>query len=253
MKTTGVLAAFAAVTLTACGGGNSSSGDSGGTQAAPTSGGIWIGTDSATGMQITALIDETGDVVAIRSDAAQFIGTLSMSGGALSGNLDGITQFGSAFPDGSIHGTGSLSGTVVPHSSITATIHFTTDRGEATVSNVSLSFQSLYLQTPSLPALAGNYTDAQGDTISINSDGTVTAQAPLIGCVVNGDVLKIRADINLWQEQIDYANCTGSDAPLNGLELVGFAMFDPSKGSALVGMHDSSGHHYGIVLQLRKQ
>ena len=42
--------------------------------------GIWSGTDSAGGLQLTGLINANGQADFIRSDGVQFIGTASVSG-----------------------------------------------------------------------------------------------------------------------------------------------------------------------------
>jgi hypothetical protein len=251
VKTIATLAAISTL-LAGCGG---SGGSGGGTIAPPAAaaspGGIWTGTDSGTGMQVTALIAESGEMDVIRSDRAQFFGTISISGNSISATIEGDTAFGTAFPDGSIHGTGKVTGTLAEHSSIQATVAFTTDGGESTSSSVTLAFQSSYMTVPNIANLAGTYTDSNtGAVITINSGGTIFAQDPTSGCVVNGNIHVVDAAHSLYAPLADYASCTASAAPLNGLEFDGLATFSGS--TALVGIHDKSGKHYGLVFSLSK-
>lgn len=251
IKTIATLAAISTL-LAGCGG---SGGSGGGTitppVAAASPGGIWTGTDSGTGLQVTALIEESGEMDVIRSDRAQFFGTLAVSGTSISATIDGDAAFGTAFPDGSIHGTGKVTGTLAQHSSIQATVTFTTDSGESTSSSVTLAFQSSYLTTPNVANLAGTYTDSvTGAAITIDSGGAIFAQDPVSGCVVNGNVHSVDGAHSLYAPLADYANCVGTATPLNGLEFDGLATFNGS--TALVGVHDKSGKHYGLVFSLSK-
>jgi hypothetical protein len=103
--------------LAACGGG-----DGGGSLVTTVSqGGIWSGTDSATGLQVKGIVDESGQFHFIRSDLAQFVGTASTTGNSLSANFEGFSQLGTTFDDGSTHGTGTLSGAVSERSSLALT------------------------------------------------------------------------------------------------------------------------------------
>lgn len=251
IKSIATLATMTAL-LAGCGGGSGSGGGSISPPAAAASpGGIWTGTDSATGMQVTALVAESGEMDVIRSDRAQFIGTLSVSGSSISAAIDGDAPFGFTFPDGSIHGTGKVTGTLVERSSIQATVAFTTDGGESSTSSVTLAFQSSYMTIPNIANLAGTYTDSNtGAVITIDSGGTIFAQDPASGCVVNGNVHVVDGAHSLYAPLADYANCLGAAATLNGLEFDGSATFNGT--TALVGLHDKSGKHYGLVFCLTK-
>lgn len=238
--------------LAACGGGSSSSSGSSPPPQAASPGGIWTGTDSLTGMQVTALISETGQMEVMRlPDRAQFFGTLVVSGSSINADIDGDSAFGASFPDGSIHGTGKLTGTLSQRTSIQATIAFTTDLGESTTSTVSLTYQSYYSEAPNTAKVgdvAGNYTETYtGATVTIHSDGTVFAQDSNSGCVINGTLQPVNAAYDLYSTTVTYASCTGASLALNGLQFDGLAIFGANNFAA---MHDTSGKHYGLVFVL---
>lgn len=247
-----LIVTLCALGLTACGGSGSTraTGSASGASASP--GGIWTGTDSSTGLQLTALIAESGQMQVIRSDSSQYYGTLAVSGNSISANINGITLYGTSFPDGSVHGTGKVTGTLTARSSIQANVSFTTDKGESTTSNVTLAFQSIYTAAPNIANFAGNWTDeGSGDVVSITSGGALFVQDPSSGCVINGQINVVQANYNLWAAAIDYANCQGSAAVLNGLEFAGFV--EVNGNNILAGFQDKSGKNDGLVFSLTKQ
>ena len=81
------------------------------TSSSASAAGIWSGTDSASGLGLTGFIDADGQADFYRSDGVQYVGTTQVSGTTLDIALDGYTQYGYQFSDGSTFGTGTLSGT----------------------------------------------------------------------------------------------------------------------------------------------
>lgn len=252
MRTIKSIAVVATMSVLAgCGGGGGSSGGTTSTPppAAASPGGIWTGTDSATGLQLTALISETGQMEVIRSDRAQFFGNLTVSGNSISATIDGDAAFGTTFPDGSIHGTGTVSGTLSARSSLQATVKFTTDSGESSTTTAALTFQSVYLNAPNVANFAGTYTDSvTGVVVTINSAGIIFAQDPTSGCVVNGQINVVSGAYSLYAAIVDYANCQGADATLNAYQFAGFVALNGA--DVLAGLLDKSGKHYGLVYSL---
>lgn len=237
--------------VTACDGGNSNQI----TQTPPSStsttpGGIWNGTDSVTGLQVTVLVAEDGDMDAIRSDGAQFYGTLTFEGGNLNATITGITEYGTTFADGSSHGTGTVTGTYAPQSQISAILSFTTASGTSTTSTIKLAFNPAYLTVPNVTNIAGNYTEQSGVVVTISSDGTLFAQDPSTGCVVNGNIHVVTGQYSLYAPLITYASCAGQSALLNGLDFDGLMSVVGSTVTA--GLHDKSGLNYGLVYTLTK-
>ena len=245
--------ASALLALAGCGGGSGSGGSITPPASAASPGGIWTGTDSGTGLEVTALVTESGQAQVIRSDGAQYFGNVTVSGNnSISATIDGVTLYGTTFPDGSVHGTGKVTGTLTERSSIQAKVSFTTDKGESTTSSVTLAFQSIYTAAPNIGNFAGNWIDSgSGDVISITSGGALFVQDPNSGCVINGQINIVQTNYNLWAASIDYANCTGPWSILNGLEFAGFVELNGN--SILAGFQDKSGKNYGLVFSLTKQ
>jgi hypothetical protein len=250
---TRVALAMSLCLLCACGGGSSGGG---GSTTNASVGGIWAGTDPVSGLEIVGLVDEAGEFHFIRSDGAQYVGNASVSGNSVTASYDGYTPLGSAFPDGSTHGTGTLSGTVTERVSISGTTQFMTAAGSSQGGALSLSFNSLYNTPSSLATISGNYTDpSSGDVISINGDGAITWQDPATGCLGNGMISIIDATYNAYRVQFDYANCTGQAAVLNGVQFSGLAALDTtgSPQQAIAGVTGTAGGvTYSVVITLNR-
>ena len=221
-----IVALITGVLLASCGGGGGAySPVSQSPNASP--GGIWRGTESVTGLEVIGHIEEPGDGHFIRSDYLQFVGTVMTSGDSISGSGEAFEPFGSTFPDGSTHGNGTISGTIVPRTSITAETDFTTDAGTHYSGTVSGTFDPLYNELSSLSTIAGNYTDpVTGTVVTINSNGDVFAQDANSGCVVSGNVSIINASYNAYHVAVSYSNCQGTFAALNGVTFTGLATLD---------------------------
>lgn len=245
--------------LAACGGGGGGYGGGGSNPPPPNAspGGIWMGTDSVTNLAVEGLVDENGEAHFIRADGVQYIATVTTSGDSFSAHVDAYTPLGTAFPDGSIHATGTVAGTINERVSITATTNFTTDKGSVTNGTLDLTFNQLYDQPSSLAAIAGNYTDvSSGATVSLNANGVIFAQDATTGCVVNGNVTIIDATYNAYGISVGYASCTGASSVLNGTTLTGLATLDQSVNPAQViaGVSGTNGGvTYAIVYTLNHQ
>jgi hypothetical protein len=227
--------------------------------------GIWNGTDSSTGLQLTGLINSDGQATFYRSDGVQFVGTSQVNATALTIPLTGYTQFGYQFPDGSTSGSGSFSGTVTSGATISGSLQFTTTNNTAIDSTWSLTFNSLYNNPSSLSTISGNYTDSSaavtngldpltGSSVTVSSAGVLFAQGSTNSCVLNGTITVTNASYNLYQVSYSLANCTGQYAVLNGVQFSGMAQFNstvsPEKLIMAVTGTGSSAQNYGIVSQL---
>jgi hypothetical protein len=235
---------FVFVTLGACGGGGGSLTPPPPPVVNASPGGIWNGTDSLSGLSVEGLVTETGEFHFIRSDLAQYIGTVSVSGNAISGNLQGFAEFGTAFPDGSTHGTGTITGTVSERSTLNVSISFKTDAGTSTSTNVPLTFNALYNNTSSLATISGNYTEASTGTVfSVSGNGTVFAQDAADGCVVNGTISIIDTSYNAYDVSYTYSSCVGPVAVLNGVTATGLATLNTtvSPAQAIVAVSGTVG------------
>ncbi len=216
-----------AIGLVSC---NGSNGTIAGGTATPNASvvGLWGGTDSDNpDLALNVIINSGGEMVAIRSDGAQFVGTLQISGDAIDATLDGYANFGSSFPDNSIYGIGTLSGSVDPGTSLTANITFTTNGGNSLPGAWSLTPGTLTNVGSSLVSVTGNFTDTlTGASVSITASGAMTSQNPNTGCVLNGTISTPDTAINEYQVNYTLAGCSASYAVLDGVNFSGLGYLD---------------------------
>jgi len=252
-----IVAVGAAFLLASCGGGTIGSGTNaggGGSNAAP--GGIWRGNDSVSGLQVTGLVDESGNFHFLRGDGVQYVGATVVTGTSLTANFDGFVPVGFVFADGSHHGTGSLTATIQARQTIGASTKFQTDLGAASTGTLNLTFDAVYNRASSLMTLSGNFTNASGSAVlTVGSDGTLFSQDATSGCVLNGSASLINASYNLYKIQFDYASCVGQNSVLNGVLLTGVATLDntvlPER--IIAGVTGQSGNiTYSVVLQFNR-
>ena len=248
------LAAAASLALAAC---NSTS-DDGSNSTTQSATGIWSGSDSVTGMSVTALINSGGQATFIRSDGVQFDGSVQVSGSTLAATVDGYPDYSSTFSDGTTYGIGTLSGTVSTGDTLTATLTFTTNGNTSITGNWSLSYESLSDTASSVTAISGDYTDAAtGASITLSTTGSISGTNASNGCTVSGSVATADTTHNIYEVAYSYANCTGGYASLNGVQLTGLATINPTLSPVQVlaaaagSTSTSSGTSYfGIVSSL---
>jgi large repetitive protein len=238
--------------LVGCNSSDDNSNSSSTTNASAT--GVWTGTDSVSGLNITALINSGGQATFIRSDGVQFTGTVQVSGNTLAATVDGYSDFGEAFSDGSTYGIGTLSGSVSTASTLTASLTFTTTDNTSITGTWSLTYDSLSTSGSSTSAVSGNYTDSlSGATISITSAGAMTSQNPTNGCVLNGSISTADSTTDVYEVAFSYESCTGGDVDLNGVQFTGLAFLNTSTSPAQLDIAvtgASSSTHYGFVSTL---
>jgi hypothetical protein len=206
-------------------------------------GGIWNGTDSVSSLAVVGIVTEAGQFYFIRSDGAQFTGTVSVSGTTVSGNLLGFAPFGTTYADGSNHGTGTLSGTVAERSTLNLAIVFTTSAGTATTSNLPMTFNATYDEPSSLATMAGTFTAVDGSVVSVSGGGSVTGQNATNSCVINGMVSVINPSYNAYGVSYSFASCTGLYAVLNGVTETGLGTLNTvaSPVQAIIGVSATVG------------
>lgn len=216
--------------------------------------GFWSGSDSVSGQTVIALINAAGQATFIRGDGVQFTGTVQVAGSTLATAVDGYTNFGTAFSDGSTYGIGTLNGTVVTGSSITATLSFTTNGNTALSGSWSLTYQAVSSNASATATIAGNYTDTvTGAVLSINSNG-VMSESATNSCVLNGSVSTNDTTHDLYEVAFSYGNCGGTYAVLNSVQFTGLATLNTAVSPAqltiaIVGTSAAS-VQYGIVSSL---
>lgn len=229
--------------LAACGGGGSGNGPGQAQNASP--GGIWTGTDSITGLQVTGIADESGDFNFIRSDGAQYVGKATTSGNSISANFKGYDQ-------GGIFGSGSLSGTITARQSIKANTSFTPNGSTQESGTLNLTFDTLYNSGSAISTIQGAYGDSYGDTATVYSDGSLFYQSAYTGCSGNGTVTVPTSQYDVYDVKITVQGCTGVNAVLNGVAMSGLAVYDgqTSPAQVIAGVSTSSGQ--ALVLDMTK-
>jgi hypothetical protein len=249
---------FVCAWLFLLGAGGCGGGDEGGTLVTTVSpGGIWGGTDSASGLQVSGLVDESGQFHFIRSDLVQFVGTATTSSNSVSASFEGFAQVGTTFADGATHGTGTLTGSITERSAMMLSYQFSTDAGTASSGTLNLAYNTLYDLDSSLAAISGNYTDpTAGTTVSISGSGAITSQDPNTACVVNGQVSVINSMYNAYDVSYGFSSCTGASAILNGVQFSGLATLNNNSNpmQAIIAVTGKSGSvELSLVLTLNKQ
>jgi hypothetical protein len=216
--------------------------------------GIWSGTDSVTGLAVTAIVNSSGESSFLRSDGVQFAGTAQVSGSSLAVAVDGYSNFTTTFSDGTTTGVGTISGTVTTATTMTAALSFTTSGGTAITGTWTLSYNALSTLASSLAAVSSNYTDGvTGATVSIDGLGDVNSQDPTTGCILNGTISTSDTAYDVYQLNFTYKSCTGNYAVLNDVAMTGLAVLNSSVSPqqlviAVTGQ--SSGGSYGIISYL---
>jgi hypothetical protein len=246
-----------ALAMVSCGGNGLSSSSTSTTITNASAAGIWVGTDSASGLALTGIINAAGLADFIRSDGTQYIGTVQVSGTALAVALDVYTQFGTQFADGSTYAVGTLNATLSTADSISGSVAFTTSANSTVDSTWSLTFSTLYNNASSLSVISGNYSDAStgdpldGATVSISGSGALTAQSATTGCVMNGQISTANTSNDAYEVSYTLENCTGANAVLNGIELSGLAVLNSSVSPVQIVLgakgQSSGGTNYGVV------
>lgn len=217
--------------------------------------GVWSGTDSVTGLGVTAIINSVGQAVFIRSDGIQFTGAAQVSAGTLAVTVDGYPDFSSTFSDGSDYGIGTLSGTVTSGASLAGSLSFTTNANSPITGNWSLTYEALSNTASSTTAISGNYTDGvTGTTLSISTTGGMSGQNGSNSCTLTGSVSTADSTHNVYEVAYSYAGCTGTYAAVNGVQFTGLATLNSNVSPALLIMTatgtSDAGVRYGIVSSL---
>jgi hypothetical protein len=219
---------FLASSLVACGGGGSGGGGTANpppvTNVSP--GGFWSGVDS-NGGEIAAVVTEAGRFHFLSlDDLSQGNGIMSVSNGNnLNGNFQLVTQIGWVFPDGTTLADCALGGTVNERQSMTVTVNCTTTAGLESQATATLDYDAEYERDSSLATISGNF-QGLNSVLNIAGDGSIFAQDPVTGCVINGQVQVINASFNVYDIEFAYSSCIGEAAVLNDSSFVGLAALD---------------------------
>jgi hypothetical protein len=205
-----VLAALLLLLASACGGGDGDPPAGAGSGAA----GVWTGTLATGGGPVfpyTAIVSGAGDVHLIRSDAGdeQFAGTLGPLRATFSGLLDGF-DFSGAFV-----GPATLAGSVIPGSSLNATLSGL----DIVTSQLVLSFDPAQNPPSSLAAVQGVWvrTAPSGivTSLSVGQDGGVSGSATN-GETFSGRIFLLDSAFNAYGVELDIVTPQGEVLDLAG-------------------------------------
>lgn len=242
-------AAAAVLALGAC---NTSLDDNNSSSTTASATGVWSGSDSVTGLGVTAIINSAGQAVFLRSDGVQFAGNVQVSGTTLAATVDGYSDFPNNFSDGSNYGIGTVNGSVSTAGTISATLSFTTSDNSAITGSWSLTYESLSSSGSSTSAVSGNFTDTvNGTVLSITSSGVLSSQNSSNNCVLNGSISTNDTTTDVYEVAYTYADCTGTDALLNGVQFTGLATLNTSAATLTIAVSGASpSTKYGLVSTL---
>jgi hypothetical protein len=223
MNTKRWMAAIAAtLTVAGCGGGGSGSSqpaanDGGGTTgASKTTPGVWQGsvTSSTTGAAtVVGLTDAAGHGVWMTTDGRVWTGQMPVTGTRMDVNMAGYMYPGRQFPDGSNHGTWSMSGSYA-NGTWSGQLH-----GAGDLVAFDLAMHPAYQRPASRDLLAGTYTRTTSVgytmTMSIAQGGQLTGSDSR-GCVFNGTVAVIEPAHDLYRIDATVTSCGILDGTYQG-------------------------------------
>ncbi len=213
------------VSLVACGGGGGGGSVSGPPPPPPqptNAGGIWEGSTFNSNAGLTfqtvgVVTENNGEARFFNDQDQQFIlSGASGTGGDISATVTAIAPLGSVFLDGSTVTTGTLTGTVVERTSISA--DWSLNTGES--GTITMSYNSLYERGSDLARTAGSWLDSFGVVYSVDALGDIFAQ-DAFGCVYDGAVSIINASYNAYGITLTVSNCPGADGNYSGLGVLG--------------------------------
>lgn len=217
-----ILCVSAVTVLTGCGGG----GGGGGTPVAGTAEGYWIGTTS-TGYNAAIVVLENGETWGLYTNSNIVYGALY---GTSTGTGNTFSASGSDFNlQNWAVSQGSLSGTVVPQSTIRATSNYGT--------TVNLTYSSAYNTPATQAAIAGNYTikgisaTGSADNVAMTISSTGDLSVPGQGCNAAGTVTPRSSGKNVYNISVTF---TGNNCALgNGGTASGIFILDGTLATSL--------------------
>ena len=195
---------------------------------------------------IFGLISETRQFHFFQADGVQYFGTLVMSGMSVTASFAGVPAAGRTFADGSVKGTGTLTGTVHERSNITFTTAFTTANNTVTNASVTIQYDRSYDADSALATVSGNFTTALSpgaDMLNISGAGVLFYQEPTSSCLANGTVSLIDSQFDLYSAEFTFASCVAPFDVQNGLHLTGLLTIDSTANPNLMAlaMHGTLG------------
>jgi hypothetical protein len=199
-------------------------------------GGIWVGTENATGRDLIGIISETGEYHFLREDGIQFFGGGVINGQTFSGAVTAIASSGTTFADGSSGGAGQFTAQITERSRLQGTVTITTSPGRSETIAFTATYDAVHQLDSALSVIAGNYArfDRRSAVLNINSNGVIFGQDPVSGCVINGQASILDARYDGYRVILTHSLCTGPSIALNNVALTGLAAYDNTESPAAI-------------------
>jgi hypothetical protein len=189
-------------------------------------GGIWEGIQD--GATVYAISTDDGLFRWIAWDSGeQGFGTASTELSTLSLSYMQVPSLGATLSDGSESATCSGTGEIEGRVDVAIDLSCTTSEGAEFVASTSLTYSQTYERSSGFSVIAGFYDDDTA-VMTVDAGGRIFEQNPVTGCVINGQVSVLDPDVNVYEVALDYANCFGDSAELNGAAFTGLATLDDS-------------------------
>jgi hypothetical protein len=170
--------------------------------------GFWGGdfTSNATNQTsfTEGIVTQNNDAYFITEAGVQYVGTITVTGNKISGNLSAYAPAGMTFPDGQTNGSISINGTVFTRGFMTGTY-----AGVGETGSFSLVYNSLYERSSSISKVSDNWafsTFGYSISLSISSSGTVSG-SDLRGCGYYGRISTIHTSYNAYEVEVDITSC----------------------------------------------
>jgi hypothetical protein len=255
--------------LTACGSGSDSSGRQSTTGDAYldfcTPGGLWRAADGG-----VAIIGQSLEVHIVQPSGVQYVGTVDGEGwiGAKdarcwldpdNSTLHAALPIGTSLPDGSVGAKGNVDGSWQRRQGMmTISGRLTTSAGGMLLLSFDGTYDPLFEAGAKTARLTGTYrptTAPTAEVVTIDSNGNIFGQNAANGCVLTGSIAPVDPEYNTYRLTVDYANCTGATAVLNGNRARGLGYLDTSKSPAELFIAldvNAPTQHYSLVQTLQR-
>jgi hypothetical protein len=160
------------------------------------------------------IVTQNNDAYFITESGIQYVGTISVKGNKISGNLSAYAPAGMTFPDGNTNGSISINGTVIARGVMIGTYSGVGDTG-----SFSLVYSSLYERPSSISTVSDNWafsTFGYSISLSIDSSGNISG-SDLHGCAYTGTIRTIHTSYNAYEVEVDVTSCGTLNGNYTGL------------------------------------
>lgn len=132
------------------------------------------------------------------------------------------------YSDGSISGSGTVSGSVTPRTSLKVTLAGSTSAGSPLPTDTrTMQFDSLYSQPSGLPFVQGTWLGPTGNSLVIApQSGELSSVDGSTGCKLIGTVSQIDTSYNAYSMYGTMSGCSAASSHINGATVSGVFLVD---------------------------